>query len=159
MKNILNATAVVLSLFTLVPASAFAFTAQGKYQVQSAESVLDALGNRVCVSVINFNSFGKVGDIVDVSITNSEVIIVGRDSSEFVDLKKGREVLTPGAGGGDVVITNGQFTPAQDTVSVNDTETNVTQIVSVSAQGNQLEFVVQKSNQSPAKCELIKVGN
>jgi hypothetical protein len=160
MKN----AGLILGLFVgaLASSQSFAFTANGKYQVVSATSIVDVSGNVRCFATRSFNSFGKIGDIVDISISNSEVIAtedVNVPTAEFVDLKS----VPPGPGNGlgagnDPISIDATFGASADTFVINDAQVPTLPVtVTVELNGNNIVYQ-QSGSGINGTCVLAKVG-
>jgi hypothetical protein len=147
-------------LMALLPATSFAFTENGRYRVDSAQSVVDVKGDKRCISILEANTFGAVGDVLEVSITNSVVIIDDPASHgvEAIQLSAGHHRDLPGLGGGDVISTDGNFEADRDVFTRTDEMTTSSEIITVSAYGDQLTFSVKRTNAPLETCQLTKVS-
>lgn len=135
-------TAIIgFALAGLASAQAFAFTTSGKYKIVSATAVVDISGNIRCVSTMSFNTFGKVGETVDVSITNSEVIL-SQGAGEYVDLTNAPFTHGDGSGAGyDPTDIAAQFGATSDVFTITDEEIPTLPVtVTVTLKGNTLEY-------------------
>jgi hypothetical protein len=126
-----------LLLAVLASSQAFAYITDGRYKVLSANSVVSSGGEVRCFATSAFNTFGKVGEIVRVSITESSVIITSdaANTGEFISLSDGGMVPSR-----DQISISGTFGPAVDTFLIVNHETNSTEKVSVSVSGNKLQY-------------------
>jgi hypothetical protein len=140
MKKITLIIALLTSVF--VSTQSFAFTADGRYKVLSATSVIDNRGTVNCFSTLAFNHFGAIGEIVRVSITDSSVEFSSEvpNSIQYVSLRNGGPVPSR-----DQITLTGTFGPSDDVFMAVNHETTATEKITVSISGNQLRYQDERS--------------